>query len=92
MRPKKRRESAIINRGVKAGRVHRNEGGPQLAKNSNKPWTPEEDGRLLQMSLAGESVTAIALVLKRTAIAVERRIYTVRNRDHLAKKASSEFA
>ena len=63
-----------------------------MAKNSNKPWTPDEDARLIQMSLAGESTAAIALALKRTAVAVERRFYTVRNRDDRAKKASSEFA
>jgi hypothetical protein len=63
-----------------------------VAKNSNKPWTPDEDARLIQMSLAGESTAAIALALKRTAVAVERRFYTVRNRDDRAKKGSSEFA
>jgi hypothetical protein len=63
-----------------------------VAKNSNKPWTPDEDARLIQMSLAGESTAAIALALKRTAVAVERRFYTVRNRDDRAKKTSSEFA
>ena len=63
-----------------------------MAKNSNKPWTPDEDERLMQMSLAGESMAAIALALKRTAVAVERRFYTVRNREDRAKKADSAFA
>jgi hypothetical protein len=44
------------------------------------------------MSSAGESVAAIALALKRTAVAVERRFYTVKNRVERAKKANSEFA
>ena len=57
-----------------------------MAKNSNKPWTPDEDARLIQMNLAGESTAAIALALKRTAVAAERRFYTVRNRDDRAKK------
>lgn len=62
-----------------------------MAKNSNKPWTPDDDERLLQMSLAGEPAAAIALALKRTVVAVERRFYTVRNRDP-AKKTDAEFA
>jgi len=67
-------------------------GSLNVAKNSNKPWTPDEDELLIQMSSAGESVAAIGLALKRTAIAVERRFYTVKNRIDRAKKANSELA
>jgi hypothetical protein len=38
------------------------------------PWTPEEDGLLLSMAAAGESVAAIAKPLKRTAGSIRKRI------------------
>ncbi len=34
------------------------------------PWTPEEDGLLRSMGAAGESATAIATLLKRSAAVV----------------------
>jgi hypothetical protein len=37
------------------------------------PWTPEEDGLLRSMGAAGESATAIAMLLKRKAAAVHQR-------------------
>jgi hypothetical protein len=37
------------------------------------PWTPEEDGLLRSMGAAGESATAIAMLLKRQAAAVHQR-------------------
>ena len=52
-----------------------------MAKNNNKRWTPEEDERLLLLRSAGEPLEVIALTLKRTAVAVDRRFYTLRNRD-----------
>jgi len=56
-----------------------------MARNSNKPWTPDDDGRLLQMCLAGEALATIALTLKRTVSAVERRSYTVRHQYRVKK-------
>jgi hypothetical protein len=62
-----------------------------LARNKNKRWTPEEDERLLLLRSAGESPEAIALALKRTAVAVDRRFYTLRNRDEAEKDSASEL-
>ena len=59
-----------------------------LAKNSNKRWTPDEDERLLLLRSAGEPPETIALALKRTAVAVDRRFYTLRDRDERAKEAN----
>ena len=39
------------------------------------PWTPEEDGLLQSMGAAGESATAIATLLKRTAAVVHHRAH-----------------
>lgn len=55
--------------------------GLSLAKNRNKRWTLEEDERLQMLRSAGEPLEAIALTLKRTAVAVDRRFYTLRNRE-----------
>jgi hypothetical protein len=38
-----------------------------------RPWTPEEDGLLRSTGAAGESATAIAMLLKRIAPAVRKR-------------------
>ena len=39
------------------------------------PWTPEEDALLRAMGAAGESATAIATLLKRTAAVVHHRAH-----------------
>jgi hypothetical protein len=42
---------------------------------AGSPWTPEEDGLLRSMGAAGESATAIATLLKRTAAVVHHRAH-----------------
>jgi hypothetical protein len=42
---------------------------------SGSPWTPEKDGLLRSMGAAGESTTAIATLLKRTAATVHHRAH-----------------
>ena len=42
------------------------------------PWTPEEDGLLRSMGAAGESATAIATLLKRTAPGVRMRAHLLK--------------
>jgi hypothetical protein len=87
--PKKRRESTVTIRGEGLA-TSAETWSVNLARNNNKRWTPEEDERLLLLRSAGESPEAIALTLKRTAVAVDRRFYTLRNRDEAAKKAASK--
>jgi probable addiction module antidote protein len=41
-------------------------------------WTPEEDGLLRSMGAAGESATAIATLLKRTAARVHQRAHLLK--------------
>jgi hypothetical protein len=42
------------------------------------PWTPEEDGLLRSIGAAGESVAAIATLLKRSPHAVRKRAYSLK--------------
>jgi hypothetical protein len=39
------------------------------------PWTPEEDGLMRSIGAAGESVAAIATLLKRKAAGVHQRAH-----------------
>ena len=57
-----------------------------LAKNRNKRWTLAEDERLQMLRSAGEPLEAIALTLKRTAVAVDRRFYTLRHREETRER------
>ncbi len=43
------------------------------------PWTPEEDGLLRSIGAAGESVAAIATLLKRSPHAVRKRAYSLKD-------------
>jgi hypothetical protein len=43
--------------------------------NTGHAWTPEEDGLLRSMAVAGESVAAIAKRLKRSSEAVRKRAH-----------------
>jgi hypothetical protein len=51
-----------------------------LAKNSNRPWTDEEDRRLLQLRAAGRSVISVAVALRRSAGAVGGRLNVLSKR------------
>ena len=43
------------------------------ARNTKRPWTPEEDNQLREMAGAGKSIIMIALKFKRTVLAVRGR-------------------
>ena len=45
-----------------------------MAKNLNRPWTDEEDRRLLQLRAAARSVISVAVALRRSAGAVGGRL------------------
>jgi hypothetical protein len=45
---------------------------------SGSPWTPEKDGLLRSIGAAGESVAAIATLLKRSPHSVRKRAYSLK--------------
>jgi DNA-binding NarL/FixJ family response regulator len=53
-----------------------------MGVNSNFKWTDDEDRSLLELKAAGKSNRAIADALKRSASAIEQRVYILRDRDH----------
>ena len=46
----------------------------------NKPWTEEEERRLVELRASGKSCVSIAAALKRTARAVNSRMSILRKR------------
>jgi hypothetical protein len=46
----------------------------------NKPWTAEDDRRLLELRAAGRSTISISATPKRSQSAVEGRLYILRKR------------
>jgi hypothetical protein len=46
----------------------------------NKPWTAEDDRRLLELRAAGRSTISISATPKRSQSAVEDRLYILRKR------------
>lgn len=48
-----------------------------MPKNSSRPWTPEEDKRLLELRAAGKSREMIAAALHRSAKSVPSRLYVL---------------
>jgi hypothetical protein len=51
----------------------------------NKPWTEEDDRRLMEMRASGRSIASVSAALRRSAGAVSGRIAVLRSR---AKKAA----
>ncbi len=49
-------------------------------ENRKRPWTAEEDRRLLELRASGRSAISIAVVLKRRAGAVRSRLTILRQR------------
>jgi hypothetical protein len=45
-----------------------------MPKNSNKPWTPEDDRRLLELKAAGKSHGAIGVALARSTGSIIGRL------------------
>lgn len=48
--------------------------------NRNRPWTANEDKRLLELQASGRSIMLIAAALKRSQAAVDGRLYVLRRR------------
>jgi hypothetical protein len=57
--------------------------------NKNKPWTADDDRRLVELRSAGRSILSIAAELKRTAGGVEGRIHILNKRRKEAVGTSS---
>jgi hypothetical protein len=58
-----------------------------MTANKNRPWTEEEERRLLALKAAGRSAVSISAALRRWAGAVEGRLSAIRARERMAKKA-----
>ena len=50
-------------------------------ENRKRPWTPEEDHRLLELRAAGRSASSIGVALRRSAGAVGSRLSILRQRE-----------
>jgi hypothetical protein len=61
-----------------------------MARNRNKPWSEEDDRRLLEMQAAGRTAISIGLVLRRSAGAVEGRLSVLRARKRAKAEAERE--
>ena len=53
----------------------------------NRPWTDEEERRLLEMRAAGRSIISVALALKRSTATVQLRLTGLRRREREAAGA-----
>lgn len=60
-----------------------------MTANKNRPWTEEDDRRLLELKAAGRSAVSISAALKRSAGAIEGRASIIRARER-AKDAGGE--
>jgi hypothetical protein len=49
-------------------------------RNSNTKWTDDDDRRLLELKAAGKTNHAAGDILRRSAAAVEQRLYILRDR------------
>ena len=52
--------------------------------NLNRPWTAEDDRRLLELRATGRSSRSIGVALRRSAKAVDDRLCGLRKRDMAA--------
>ena len=51
-----------------------------MAQRGNRPWTPDDDHRLLEMRAAGRPTFSIVAALNRSAAAVGARLSILRQR------------
>ena len=58
-----------------------------MPKNSNKPWTPEDDRRLLELKAAGKSHGAIGVALGRSTGSIIGRLSVLNTRTARLKRA-----
>jgi hypothetical protein len=60
--------------------------------NRNRPWTAEDDGRLLELWATGRSSRSIGVALRRSATAVDARLRVLRQRDRKDVGNASDVA
>ena len=60
-----------------------------MPKNCNKPWTPEDDKRLLELKVAGKSHGAIGVALGRSTGSIIGRFSILNTRTRLKRAATS---
>jgi hypothetical protein len=60
-----------------------------VPKNSNKPWTPEDDRRLLELNVAGKSHGAIGVALGRSTGSIIGRFSILNTRTGRLKRAAT---
>ena len=63
-----------------------------MTANKNRPWSEDDDHRLLELKAAGRSAVSISAALKRSAGAIEGRASFIRARERLTRDAGSETA
>jgi len=60
-----------------------------MPKNSNKPWTPDNDRRLLELKAAGKSHGAIGAALARSTGSIIGRLSILNTRTARLKRAAA---
>ncbi len=60
-----------------------------MAFKQNKPWTEDDDRKLVELKAAGRSAISISAALRRSAGAIEGRLSVIRARERAAKVAAS---
>ena len=60
-----------------------------MPKNSNKPWTPEDNRRLLELKAAGKSHGAIGVALGRSTGSIIGRLSVLNTRTARLKRAAT---
>jgi hypothetical protein len=73
MAPAARRSNSIHNAAVTDSGL--------MVVNKNKPWTEEDDRRLIEFRAAGRSALSMAVALRRSASAVKGRLSVLRKRE-----------
>jgi uncharacterized protein (DUF2252 family) len=63
-----------------------------MTANRNRPWTEDDDRRLLELKAAGRSAVSISAALKRSAGAIEGRASLIRAREKGVKDGGGEAA
>ena len=61
----------------------------RMPKNSNKPWIPEDDKRLLELKAAGKSRGAIAVALARSTGSIIGRFGVLNTKTARLKRAAT---
>ena len=65
---------------------------PMMPTQQNRPWTEEEERRLLEMRTAGRSIRSISAALKRSSGAINARISILRARARRGTEAGSTIS